>query len=156
MEKDNGIRSGKLTKKGVSSLKTNIFVFAFFLLLSFIFWYLNSLGKAIQSDIRYPIRFINIPKYMKMSEDTPTKLNLVLQGTGFSMLKLKISGNRIPAQIDLTKVPYKSTWYDQSADYYIVTADLVHNFNLQLNPECRIISVKPDTLFFSFTKEEED
>ena len=154
MEKDDRILPGKLTKKGVSSLKTNIIVFAFFLFLSFIFWYLNSLGKAIQSDIRYPIRFVNIPKEKELAEDTPSKLNLFLQGTGFSMLKLKMSGNRTPAQIDLAKVPYKSSRHGKSTDYYIVTSELVHNFNVQLNPECRITSVKPDTLFFSFKEEE--
>jgi len=150
VKKDEGIRSGKLIKKGVSSLRTNLIGFAFFLFLSFVFWYLNSLGKAIQSDIRYPVRFINIPKDRELAEDTPSRLNLFLQGTGFSMLKLKISGNTTPAEIDLAKVPYKSARFGESTDYYIVTSGLIQNFSTQLKPECRITSVKPDTLFFSF------
>jgi hypothetical protein len=153
VEKDGQIRSVKLAKRKVSSLRTNIIVFAFFLLLSFVFWYLNSLGKAIQADIRYPVRFINIPRDRKLADDTPSRLNLFLQGTGFSMLKLKISGNRTPAVIDLSKVSYRSTRNGKSIDYYIVTSSLVQNFNTQLNPECRITSVKPDTLFFSFAEE---
>jgi hypothetical protein len=69
------------------------------------------------------------------------------------MLKLKISGKSDPAVIDLLKVPYKSVRNNKSTDYYLVTSGLVQNFNAQLKPECRITSVKPDTLFFSFKEE---
>jgi len=150
VEKNEGLRTEKLTKKGVGSLKANIALFAVFLFLSFVFWYLNSLGKAIQSDIKYPVRFVNIPKNRELAENNPARLNLFLQGTGFSMLKLKISGNREPAFIDLSKVPYKSVRNNKTTDYYLVTSGLVQNLNAQLRPECRITSIKPDTLFFSF------
>lgn len=136
----------------MSSLRTNIMVFTFFLFLSFVFWYLNSMGKAFQSDIRYPFRFINVPIDRELAQGTASKLNLYLQGTGFSMLKLKISGNRTPAEIDLSKVPYKSARSGKPTDFYLVTSGLVQSFNNQLNPECRITSVKPDTLFFSLNE----
>ena len=149
MEKSDGIQQEKLTKKGAGLVRSDILVFAVFLFLSFIFWYLNSLGKAIQSDIKYPVKFINMPVDRELAE-APARINLFLQGTGFSMLKLKISGKSDPAVIDLLKVPYKSVRNNKSTDYYLVTSGLVQNFNNQLKPECRITSVKPDTLFFSF------
>ena len=150
VEKISGIRSVKSSKKGASSLKSNIIVFAFFLFLSFIFWYLSSMGKDIQSDIKYPIRFTNVPRDRELDEAKPSKLNLFLQGTGFSMLQLKISGNSNPAEIDLSKVPYKSSRSGMPNEYYLVTSGLVQSFTNQLNPDCRIRAVKPDTLFFSF------
>lgn len=107
------------------------------------------MGKAIQSDIKYPVSFINLPKDRELAE-APGKLNLFLQGTGFSMLRMKISGSRNPAIIDLMKVPYKSVRNNKPTDYYLVTSGLLQNFNAQLKPECRITSIKPDTLFFSF------
>ncbi len=149
MEKPEVTRTDKPARKGVGNLRADILVFSVFLFLSFVFWYLNSLGKAIQSDIRYPVIFTNLPKDREM-ESAPSKLNLFLQGTGFSMLRLKISGSRDPAVIDLQKVPYKSVRNNKSSDYYLVTSGLVQNFNTQLKPECRITSVKPDTIFFSF------
>jgi len=149
VEKPDGIQPEKLTKKGAGSIRSDILVFAVFLFLSFIFWYLNSLGKAIQSDIKYPVKFINMPVDRELAE-APARISLFLQGTGFSMLKLKISGKSDPAVIDLLKVPYKSVRNNKSTDYYLVTSGLVQNFNNQLKPECRITSVKPDTLFFSF------
>lgn len=149
MDIPDGSRPEKLTKRGVGSFRKDFLVFAVFLFLSFVFWYLNSLGKAFQSDIKYPVRFINLPKDREIAA-APSKLNLYLQGTGFSMLRLKISGNRNPALIDLIKVPYKSVRNNKPTDYYLVTSGLVQDFNSQLKPECRITSVKPDTLFFSF------
>lgn len=149
MEKKDGTRSEKLTKKGVSSIKGNIIVFAFFLLLSFIFWYLNSLDKELETDIRYPVRYTNIPKNRTLTEDIPSRLNLFLRGPGYSIMKLKISGNRAPVLIDFSKVPYKHLQNSKPADYYIVTSGLIQDFNSQLKSECRISSVKPDTLFFT-------
>jgi len=148
LEKPDEIIPEKPGRKGKGKIKADIFTFSIFLLLSFIFWYLNSLGKAIQSDIKYPVRFINIPKDKELAE-APSKVNLFLQGTGFSMLSLKLSGSREPAAIDLLKVPYKSVPGNKSYDYYLVTSGLVQNFNAQLKPECRITSIKPDTIFFS-------
>jgi len=148
LEKPDEIIPEKPGRKGKGKIKADIFTFSIFLLLSFIFWYVNSLGKAIQSDIKYPVRFINIPKDKELAE-APSKVNLFLQGTGFSMLSLKLSGSREPAAIDLLKVPYKSVPGNKSYDYYLVTSGLVQNFNAQLKPECRITSIKPDTIFFS-------
>lgn len=149
MEKSDEIRPDTYKKKQAGSLRSDILVFTVFLFLSFIFWYLNSLGKAIQSDIKYPVRFVNIPNDRELAE-APARLNLFLEGTGFSMLKLKMSGRRNPVLIDLMKVPYKSVRGTISTDYYLVTSGLVPVFNSQLHSECRITSVKPDTLFFSF------
>lgn len=149
MARSDEIKPEKPVRKGYRKNRGDILVFSIFLFLSFIFWYLNSLGKAIQSDIKYPVQFVNVPNDRELSE-APAKLNMFLQGTGFSMLRLKISGSRNPAIIDLMKVPYKSVRSGKSFDYYLVTSGLVQNFNAQLKPECRITSIKPDTIFFSF------
>ena len=37
-------------------------VFSFFLLLSFLFWYLDALGDNIEADIKYPVTYKNIPE----------------------------------------------------------------------------------------------
>ena len=37
-------------------------VFAFFLLLSFVIWYLNELSKDLQGTINYPVRLLIHPR----------------------------------------------------------------------------------------------
>ena len=150
MDKKKGIQPEKLARKGVSFNKRNIVVFAFFLILSFVFWYLNSLGKDLEADIRYPVRYTNIPKDRMLDENLPPRVNLFLSGPGYSILQMKITENRAPLIIDFSRVSYKHIQNSKSTDYYIVTSNLVPNLNSQLKSVCKITSVKPDTLFFSF------
>jgi hypothetical protein len=148
------IGSKRFTKKEISRIRKNILVFAFFLLLSFIFWYLNSLGKQLEASINYPVRYISLPRGMEFIEKMPDKLNLTLAGPGYSIFKLKYSGNRIPVIIDLSRVGYRKTRSGNNHSYYLVTAGLAKSFTSQLRSECRITAIKPDTLFFSFRKTE--
>lgn len=152
MKATDEIGSKRLRGKEISGIKRNLVVFAFFLFLSFIFWYLNSLGKELEADINYPIRFISLPKQMVFAEELPEKLNINLKGPGYSVFKIKYSGNRTPAIIDMSKVSYKRVRGSISPGYYLVTSGLVKNLTTQLKTECKIISIKPDTLFFSFEK----
>jgi hypothetical protein len=142
-------RSGNLPGKGVRFINRNILVFAFFLLLSFIFWYLNSLGKDLETDIRYPVSYINIPGGNALTGDLPRKLNLYIKGPGYSILRMKISGNSAPLKIDLSRISYKHSQNNWPGEYFIVASGLITGFNSQLKSACKITSVKPDTLFFS-------
>lgn len=139
-------------KKGGRAINRDIAVFAFFLLISFILWYLNSLGKEIETGIRYPVKYTNIPRERVISEAIPTDVNLFLKGPGYSILKLKISGNRSPLIIDISKVNYKRTPGEKSLNYYIITSGLTKSLNIQMRSGCEITSIKPDTLFFTLDR----
>jgi hypothetical protein len=148
----NGIRTNNLLKKGVRVINRDIAVFAFFLFLSFIFWYLNSLGKENEAGIKYQVKYINIPKEMVISEALPAEVNLFLKGPGYSILKLKILGKKTPLIIDISKVNYKRAPGDKALNYYIVTSGLTKSLNVQMRSGCEITSIKPDTLFFTLDK----
>jgi len=142
-----GIRTGKLTKKDVSAINRDVVVFVFFLVLSFGFWYINSLGKEIEADIRYSIEYINMPKERVIADDSPVRLNLSLKGPGYSILKLKVSGSKSPVVIDLSQVNYKRVPDSKVLNYFIVTSGLIKSLTVQIRSGCEIISIKPDTLF---------
>jgi hypothetical protein len=147
-----GIWSKKIREEGTSSIKKDIVVFTFFVVLSFIFWYLNSLRKDIETDIRYPVRFINSPNNRVIANELPSKLTFYLKGTGYSILKLKISAGHIPVVIDFSKVIYKRIPNPGSLEYYIVSSGLIQNFKKQLKSDLQIVSIKPDTIFVVFEK----
>lgn len=146
------IRSINLARKAVSVINRDVLVFVFFLLLSFIFWYLNSLGKEIEAGFRFPVKYINLPKERLITEEPSARLNLYLKGPGYSILKLKVSGTRTPVTIDISKVSYKRVHGSKMPDYYIVTSGLTKSLSLQLRAGCEITSIKPDTLFFTLEK----
>ena len=142
----------QLRDKGTLKIDRDVLIYAFFLFLSFIFWYLNSLGKEIESDVKYPVRYINIPKERVLTDGLPAKLDLYLKGPGYSILKLKLSGNRAPLVLDISAIDYTRVPGSKTLNYYILTSDLIPNLTNQLRAECRINSIKPDTLFFSFDR----
>jgi hypothetical protein len=141
-----------ISGKGVRSFNKELLVFAFFLLLSFIFWYLNSLRKDIEVDLRYPVQYVNTPRDRTISTEMPGKLTLNLTGPGYSIIKLKLSGNRAPLVIDFSKVTWKRVPESTKPDYYIAVNGLIANFSRQLRSEFKIVSVRPDTIFFSLQK----
>jgi hypothetical protein len=142
----------KLVAKSFNSFKRDVVVFAFFLFLSFIFWYLNSLKKDIEIDIRYPVRYVNPPKDRIIANEVPEKLTFNIKGPGYSIIKLKLSGNRVPVVIDFTKVTYKRLPETARLEYYIISSGLIPSFKKQLNSDFQIVSIKPDTLFIVFEK----
>jgi hypothetical protein len=149
---DIGIWFKKFLEKGGRGIDRDVFIFSFFLLLSFIFWYLNSLEKDIDYNIRYPVRYINLPKERVLSEDLPSRLELYLKGPGYSIIKLKLSGNRAPVILDVSSINYRRVPGSRTLSYYVVTSGLIPKIKNQLRAECDITTIKPDTLFFSFDK----
>lgn len=152
MDGKDGIGSEALPNKGRGTINSNVFVFAFFLFLSFVFWYLNSLGKDIETEIRYPVTLTSIPLNSIPVNDFPSKIYLTLKGPGYSILQLKISGKTSPLKIDYSKEIFKRVTNKGSFDYYVVTAGLIPSFNAQLKAICKVTLVRPDTLFFSSDK----
>lgn len=152
MKDKNGIRTESLSRKKLKVINRDVAGFIFFLLLSFAFWYLNSLGKETETAISYTVELVNSPKERVIRIDKETRLTLFLKGPGYSILKLKISGPKTPVIIDISKVSYKKVAGSRDPDYYIVTSNLLKSLSVRLNSECEITSIKPDTLFFNFEK----
>ena len=153
MERKTHIWFKNLTKKESRLFNKNVVVFAFFLFLSFFFWYLNSLGKEIESDIRYSVRFINPPKGKVISGDLLLKLSLEVRGQGYSLLKHKFGVDKSSLVVDLLKVPLRRLPDSDPVTYYLLSSNLVSNFKKQIGNGFQLISVKPDTVFLTFNVE---
>jgi hypothetical protein len=149
---EDGILNENLVKKGGRVINRDIAVFAFFLILAFIFWYLNSLSKEAEAGISYPVKYTNLPKDRVITENLPADLDVFLKGPGYSILKLKISGRKAPVIIDISKVNYKRAPGGKTQNYFIVTSGLTKSLNVQIRSGCEITSIKPDTLFFTLEK----
>jgi hypothetical protein len=139
-------------KRGGGRINRDVLVFTFFLFLSFVFWYLNSLGKDVETGIKYHIKYSNLPKERVIIDDPQVRLTLYLKGPGFSILKLKLSVNKTPIDIDISKVNYKRIPGSRNPEYFIITSGLAKSLAVQLRSGCDITSVKPDTLFFTLEK----
>ncbi len=159
MTSPQGEKDSSKTNKGMTEkrnrperfLNRELPVFAFFLLLSFIFWYLNELSKELQGTINYPVRYINPPKDRIVTGELPDKLEMDLRGPGYSILKVKLSGSRAPVVIDFSKITPRRI-PGTVPRYYLVTSGLISNFSKQLHADFDILAIHPDTLFFGYDK----
>jgi len=149
MVKKEETRSGNPSGKGLSRVNRNILIFIFFLLLSFLLWYLNSLSKEIDTALKYPVVYNNLPVGGTANSNLPSKLSIMFRGQGYSILRLKVSANRHPVVIDFSEASYYHDQPGGSGNSYIVTAPLITRFNNQLTSVCKITSIKPDTIFFT-------
>ncbi|HNY14864.1 MAG TPA: hypothetical protein PKI12_04950 [Bacteroidales bacterium] len=153
MERNDGKRPGDLHEKGLLRINRNILIFTFFLVLTFVLWYLNSLSKELDTTISYPVVYTNLPGGETASASLPSRLDITLKGYGYSILRLKLTGSGHPVEVDFAEAGiYRDTAHNQG-NYYIVTAPLINKFNVQMPTDCRIMSVKPDTLFSSFSRQ---
>jgi hypothetical protein len=130
----------KLKEKGGIRIDKDVVIFSFFLLLSFMLWYLNSLEKDVEYEFKYPVRYGNLPEERVLAEDLPSRLELFL----------KLAGNHSPVILDVSTINYRRVPGSRTLSYYIITSGLIPQLKNQLRAECQIISIKPDTLFFSF------
>lgn len=136
-------------KKGAGVINRDVGIFVFFLFLAFIFWYLNSLGKETEAGIRFQVKYINLPANRIISDEPETVINIYLRGRGSSILKLKLSENKAPVAIDISKVNYKRVHGTKELDYFIVSSALTKSLAVQLGTGFEVSSIKPDTLFFT-------
>jgi len=146
------IQKEDTAKKEVKLINRNVVIFAFFLFISFIFWYLNALGKEIEAEIRYSVSYVNPPKERTIAEAKPESLTFVLKGSGYSILRLKLKRNATPVVIDISRTSYKRVPGSRDLNYFIITSGLSNNLTTILKSEFEIESIKPDTLFFTLNK----
>jgi hypothetical protein len=148
---EEGIRTEN-PARGTRVIKKDVAVFAFFLFLSFVFWYINSLGNEVEAGIKYQVEYTNLPRERVIAKGQSAEINLYLKGPGYSILKLKLSGKKAPLVIDISKVSYKRFPADKNLNYYIITSGLSKSLQVQMRSGCEITSIKPDTLFFKLEK----
>ncbi|MGM0666711.1 MAG: CdaR family protein [Bacteroidota bacterium] len=131
-------------------LNRNVAVFSFFLLLSFIFWYVNALGKNITGSVNFPVRYINFPENLALVNELPDKLSLELEGPGYSILRARISGNKTPLIIDVDNAGLSVKNNENELEFFIYSYNLRESFLRQLRSNFQITSVSPDTINFVF------
>lgn len=141
-----------LAEKVRKNINRDVITFSFFLLLAFVFWYLNSLQKEVQYNIKYPVRYVNLPEERVLVEDLPSKLEFFLKGPAYAIVKLRLSGNSSPVILDISTVNYRRVPGSRTLSYYVITSGLIPELKNQLRSECEISSIKPDTLYFSFDR----
>ncbi len=116
-----------------------------FLLLSYLIWSLTNLASMQVDAVPVAVNYSNKPLAKKEAKVFPEKLEVMLETSGFNILKSKIFKEKIT--IDLDKEKFSS---DTTA--YITTASLINGLQDNFDTDTKVLSIKPDTLYYYYKK----
>jgi hypothetical protein len=127
-----------------------LLLFLFFIVLSFIFWFIRALNEVYQSDITYPIKYTKFPADKILTGELPNQLKLRVEASGMNILARKLHLN-----VKALKFNVESFSFQKSGNnsFYILTKQ-VREFIMEDMENIRILNISPDTLFFNFTSVE--
>lgn len=111
-------------------------------MLAFIAWLFFSLSQKYDYNVKTLVTFKNLPlnkAFYPLQSDT---VELIVQGTGWQLLFNKISATVSEIKVDLTPLEKRN---------FISFNNQIRDINEQFSSNQRVLSVRPDTLFFDFT-----
>lgn len=116
-----------------------------FLLLSYLIWSLNNLAATQVDAVPVTINYSNKPLDKKEAQQFTSKLEVMLETSGFNILKSKVFKHQIA--IDLNKEIFNT---DTTA--FIKTESLINGLQNNFPTDTKVLSIKPDTLYFHYKK----
>lgn len=126
----------------------NSLIFLFFLFISSLFWLLNELNKDAVSDIKFPVRYLNLIDDKVLVNDLPSILIIRIQASGYTLLKYKLSTKLVPLTLDMKSYVFRQK--KNSSEFFLLTSDLHGRFERRFSDEMKILEILPDTLNFRF------
>ncbi|MBN1598249.1 MAG: hypothetical protein JW894_08140 [Bacteroidales bacterium] len=137
----------------IKQIRQQYLVFLFFVALSAIVWFIQALRDTYVADIKYPVKYINLPPNRILSHEPTTKLILRVRSDGFTLLINKIKIKRpLPYNVNSFRLYSLAT---DSTSVYTLTRYANDKLTSELdktNSKIEIIKISPDTLFFNFSK----
>jgi YbbR domain-containing protein len=124
-------------------------MFSVFLIISVVIWMLNALSKNYTTTLEYPLVYTDFPKDRVFVGEMPGHLNLEINAHGYALLRYQIFKKPVPISFKISA--FNRSQRSEGSSEYIVTRNLRDQISAQLPSELRLLTIKPDTLHFSFT-----
>ncbi len=119
-------------------LNKEFLIFLFFLALSGSFWLLLKLNDIVEKELYIPIRLVNVPKNVVITNETDDTLRVTVKDKGFSLVPY-FYGNRI-LPLNINFATYTKTTEKGS----VSSTELQRMIYSMLYTSTRITSMKPD------------
>lgn len=130
----------------LSTKSREFLVFLFFVLVSSVFWLLQTLDDVYQTEFKVPIRLKNVPKEVVMTAELPQEVRVQVEDRGTVLLNYMLGRTFLPVTFDFTD------YTGAGSHVHIASSELLKRISAQLNVSTRLLSVHPDTIDFIYTK----
>lgn len=122
-------------------------VFLFFFLVSTGFWLLQTLKNDYETEFSIPLRLKGLPNDAVLTSDLPSELRIQVKDKGTVLLNYMLGQSFYPITIDFSEYTIRGN------HVRIYAPELEKKIAAQLNASTRLISIKPDTLDFIYSRE---
>ena len=123
-------------------------IFLFFVFVSFCFWLLQILNDDYETEFSIPLRMKNVPNNVVLTSELPSELKIGVKDRGTVLTNYMLGQTFYPVTIDFKDYESKGT------QVRIPVSTLLKKITGQLNQSTRLLTVRPDTLEFIYTKGE--
>lgn len=124
-------------------------MFSVFLIISVVIWMLNALSKDYITTLEYPLVYTDFPKDRVFVGEMPGHLDLEINAHGYALLRYQVFKKPVPISFKISA--FNMNQRTEGSRVYILTRNLRDQISAQLPSELRLLTIKPDTLHFSFT-----
>lgn len=142
-----------ITQRNVN-LNIRLALFAFFVAVASILWYLNKLTYEYTTEITFPLRVENMPRGKVLVGEPPRRITLQVKAYGYTLLRYKLGSSLSPIVIDLEQTPLLSL-NGSNTKSYLLTNALRNSIANQLQGELQLGVIATDSLHFEFTTMEQ-
>lgn len=116
------------------------------------FWFLNALSKTYTVDLVVPVSFVNFPDNKTLSSKPPDQFDLKVKAHGFTILRHRFSLWFMPFEFNVNDMTGNRMKESKKNNFAFPTRQLLTELSYQLSNDMEILSMNPDTLFFSFDR----
>jgi len=128
------------------------FVFVVCLALSSFLWLLSSMEKHYTSRITVPVNYVDFPRDKQLSGSLPQNFDLIVDAYGYTLMSYKLRLAFSPILINVSELVDNALERGNKYRYIISTVNHKDEIEKQISSEIRILSIKPDSLVFNFSK----
>lgn len=134
-------------------IRKKYLVFLFFVALSSLTWFFRALSDTYVADLKYPVKYTNLPPNRILSKAPPDKLTLRVQSDGYTILSSMMKYKR-PLRYNVNAFSLYSLSLDSTSVYTLTISakDLLSDELNEKSKNIQILDIDPDTLFFNFSR----
>jgi hypothetical protein len=126
-------------------ISRDVLSFLLFLLLSFLFWFVNMLDKERETEIRIPLRYSNLPEQFDITKTNAQYIKVLVKDKGmnlFAYSEFRLKG----LTISLNKI------LNDRGEIIFNNDELRTKLNKYLLPSTSILEIKPDSLILHYER----
>jgi len=140
---------GQKIKSGVNQ---KFLTYLVFLLIAIAIWYLNALNKDSTADLKFTVKYTDLPEDKVLTNTPPEHLTLTIYAQGYILLQYRLGMIFNPISMEASYRTLRKESKSPQGEYYISTQTAFDRIAAQLRSDVNLKQVAPDTLKLLFSE----